>query len=567
MIIRLMSAPRLVLHLFLASALVPTILNAPVRAGDEPEKAARVAQEDVVPKVAAICGSALGIAYDGASLRKLNKDVGYDQTDGALECNEPLRLLWYACGVPAGKAAVKVAGIKQILCKGVPDTTGSLALAAGTLTVGRAYDERKPYLRVRKQLEAILKTAIPVAISDPYGDQAWNDLRNQANPVTSTVTYCLRDGEKVAFDDHLYDPLVRRKASGQVRCWRDGAMVIDLKIDEGRLNGLLTEKTLKGRRSLRYRDHKRQGEARTYEGERLVTHALYEAGEEVWSKELHPSGGLARYSRASAAGLLGLAKDESGRVWSLTCGPAARHDPILHVPCGFDGAATTSIYDGTGKVSEVVTYERGLLSKQGAGNSDYAQRSEVALVAGKKHGAETIRRKDGTLESSIPWVNGVKDGTEVTYAADGKRVVHEIIWSAGAPRRSTEWYLNGNRKTEEIHRSAEEKRVVHFWDTGKVAAEGDYVLCGRRDFGFDYRAYCENGLHRWFYEDGKPEAEGSFQRGKRHGPAKTWWASGKPASDEQWAEDRPVRAKSWDRDGKLIADDEFEADGSRKVRR
>jgi hypothetical protein len=28
-----------------------------------------------------------------------------------------------------------------------------------------------------------------------------------------------------------------------------------------------------------------------------------------------------------------------------------------------------------------------------------------------------------------------------------------------------------------------------------------------------------------------------------------------------------TEAKSWDRDGKLVADDQFEADGSRKIKR
>jgi antitoxin component YwqK of YwqJK toxin-antitoxin module len=47
---------------------------------------------------------------------------------------------------------------------------------------------------------------------------------------------------------------------------------------------------------------------------------------------------------------------------------------------------------------------------------------------------------------------------------------------------------------------------------------------------------------------------------------KTWWEKGKPASIEEWAEGRPTKAKRWDKDGKLISDDEFEADGSRKVK-
>ena len=63
----------------------------------------------MLPKVVAACGLPLTFAIDGESLRKNNKDIGHDQTDGANECNEPLRLLWYACKTDAGKAAVKAA--------------------------------------------------------------------------------------------------------------------------------------------------------------------------------------------------------------------------------------------------------------------------------------------------------------------------------------------------------------------------------------------------------------------------------------------------------------------------
>jgi len=34
-----------------------------------------------------------------------------------------------------------------------------------------------------------------------------------------------------------------------------------------------------------------------------------------------------------------------------------------------------------------------------------------------------------------------------------------------------------------------------------------------------------------------------------------------------YADDKVTEAKTWDRDGKLVADDQFDADGSRKLRR
>ena len=55
--------------------------------------------------------------------------------------------------------------------------------------------------------------------------------------------------------------------------------------------------------------------------------------------------------------------------------------------------------------------------------------------------------------------------------------------------------------------------------------------------------------------------------GKRHGPSLGWWENGRPETVAAYADDKLTEAKTWDRDGKLVADDQFEADGSRKIRR
>ena len=59
---------------------------APARAGNEPEKRQRRVEEDILPKLVLACGAPLSMTYDGDSLRKNNKDIGYDQTDGSNEC-------------------------------------------------------------------------------------------------------------------------------------------------------------------------------------------------------------------------------------------------------------------------------------------------------------------------------------------------------------------------------------------------------------------------------------------------------------------------------------------------
>jgi antitoxin component YwqK of YwqJK toxin-antitoxin module len=549
--------------LWLSVVLAPA---GPVLAGNEPENGARRTEEDVLPKIVAACGVPLSFAVDGESLRKNNKDIGYDQTDGQNECNEPLRYLWYACKTDAGRAAVRAAHIAKVACKGVPGNVGSLALTSGTVTVGRAYEETKPYLRSRKQFESLLKVTLGLASDDPYSDEAWHALASQPNPVTSTTTYCLVGAEKVTFDENIYDPICRRKQDGQVRCWKDGEVVIDLRIDQGRKTGFVTQRTTRGSRRVAYRDNKQHGEERTFENGKLTSVSSFENGERIWRKELRPDGRLASYTRRYPGGSAELSSREDGHLTRLQCLPAAKDDPEVRKPCGFDGPATTSIYDGTGKVSRVLTFKDGLLQKEGAGTSDYAARSEVSFKDGKKQGEERVLRADGRLESTIGWDRGVKEGKEISYADDGKKVVKEILWKGGEMGQLREWYLNGNLKLEESFRGPKSKRMKSYWDSGKTELEGDLVLCETRDYGFVFRDWCEEGVQRSYFENGTPAGEASFHLGKRQGPSKTWWENGKLASVEEWADDRPTKAKRWAKDGKLISDDEFESDGSRKIK-
>jgi len=532
-------------------------------AGNEPERRQKRVEADILPKLVGGCGGPLAMTYDGESLRKNNKDIGDDQTDGARQCEEPLRYLWYACKTGPGKAAVKAAHIAKVACKGVAGATGSLTLANGTLTVGRAFEESKPYLRSRQQFEALLGIRLELAADDPYYDEAWHAVPDDPNPVTSTTTYCLVNGGKVAFDPNVYDPFVHRKQDARVKCWKDGEAVIDLDIRQGHKNGILTSFDGKNSWRVAYRDDKKHGEERRFENGALTWAAEYDGGTRVWQRELYPSGKLKSYTRRFADGTGELSLKEDGKVYRLSCAPGAKDDKELRKPCGFAGAATTSIYDGTGQVSRVDTWKDGVLQKQGAGTSDYASRSEVAFKDGKKHGEERVLAKDGRLASVINWKSGVKDGKELQYAEDGKRVVKETLWNAGEIKQVTKRYLNGNPKLTESYESPRRKMVKEFWDTGKVSQEGAFVACEAGS----YEPWCEDGVQRSFYEDGAKQAEMTYRLGKRHGAHLKWWPDGKPETVAEYADDRMTRAKVWNKDGKLVSDDEFEADGSRKIKR
>lgn len=533
-------------------------------ADNSPERAQRRVEEHYLPKVRVACGIELSVQYDAASLRAHNQDIRYDQTDGELTCGEPLRYLWYACQSPAGQAAARGAHIERIVCKGTDAKLGSLALSAGTLTVERSADERNAHERLRKRFEALLHAPVKFAAKadpDPYRDQAWNELQYEPNPTTSSSDYCTVNGKKQEFDAQILNR--SQGADAKVQCWKAGQPVIDMSFAGSKKTGFYTEWGPRGYRSFSYRDGQRHGEQKTFEGERLQSVTMYELGKLVWSKEFHPSGKLASYSRNLARASAGVSQGEDGKIFTLSCTPDVGSDQVLRGLCGFDGARTSSIFDGTQKLNRVETWKNGVLQEQSAGTSAYAERSSVKFVEGKRDGIERVLDEQGKLAATITWNRGLKDGKEAEYAEGGTKVVKEIVWRAGEVKQLTEFFLNGNPKRQELHDKPDHKQVREYWDTGKTRRQGDYVACSR----YGGRGWCEEGMHRTFFEGGEPASEETYKQGKLEGQRKSWWQNGRPEAEEAYVDGRRSKSKRWDQDGKLIADEEYEADGSRKLKR
>lgn len=561
-------------HMLLAGGTILGVAWLARAGGNDPEKAAARAQEYLVPKVSFLCDVPLSISYDGDSLRKHDPVVAHDQTDGENECNEPLRYLWYACKTAAGKGAVKAARLSKIVCRGVPGKAGTLALVNGTLTAGRAADEANAFVRSRKEFEALLKVRLELPVEDPYQDEKWRAVLGEPNPVTNRTSYCTVDGEKVELARNGGDPWGYGPRGGQaaarpvtqIKCWDGGALVADVQLAGGKKTGFVTRFIDRRSERTSFRDGKQHGEQRTIEDGKLKALAGYENGQRVWEKEVYPDGALKKYWRQLRDGSGELARTEAGNVHRLVCAPGVRDDKELRKPCGFEGAVTTSIYDGTGKVTRVQTWKDGVLQKEGPGDSAYAARNAVAYADGKKQGEERVLREDGTVASSITWNRGVKDGPERGYSDDGKKVVKEVVWKAGEIRQVTTFFLNGNPKRREVYQGQSRRQVTEFWDTGKVSAQGAELECRSDPSYRGYHDWCEDGLHRAYFKNGAPSKEQTFKRGRREGPARGWWQSGKQESIEDWAADKLAKAKRWDVDGQLQVDEEYESDGSVKLK-
>jgi len=530
-------------------------------AGNSVKSAQGDTEENYLLKLNFACGTELFLSYDAESLSRYNKDIQYNQTGGNSECDEPLRYLWYMCKSDAGKAAVKSAGLSKIVCKGTASPTGSLTLSAGAITVERAFEEKKPFVRSRKQFEELFKTSLILSSEDPYYDQEWRALKFKPNPVTDTKTYCRVNGEKVAWNEWVSDAFVHRREDATVQCWKDGEPVASLTLKAGVKTGYETHYHDSEVSLATFKDGRKDGEQKTVTRGILTDRAFYAGGKEQWRTRYYLNGKLSRHTRVYPDHTDEVSLAENGNVLNLRCSAASQNDRELQKWCGFDGEATHAIYDGTGKVSRVVTFKDGEIRHEGPGASDFARGSDVSYKNGKKHGEERIFDKTGKLRGSIMWENGIKDGKELKYADDGKRVITETVWTNGETRQVTEFYLNGNPKLREVLTPEKTKETRRFWDTGKVSAEGTLTPCKN-----SYSRWCEDGVHKTYYETGAPESETAWKNGQRHGAASRWWENGRPAERAEYADDKCTMRKSWDKDGKLIRDEEYEADGSRKLK-
>ena len=536
-----------------------------VRADNSPEQALDRFKRNVLPKISFACGVEFTAEYDGASLRKHDESIAHDQTSGDLECNEPFRYLWLVCQSERGKAAVKNAGVRGVFCKGTDGPTGTLFLSNGKLVLERSAKENKPYHRLRKRFEELLQVQVVFpkdSDADPYGDRTFSDLTARPNPSLSQTDYCKVNDERLELM-----PLYKfdRVREGKIKCWEKGQVIVDLTIKDGIRTGLTTVEHGRNQRvTSHYLNGQLHGEQSTTDAGKLSALTHFERGKRIWWQENNAATGVVEYSHQFEDGQALIRMSADGRVYGLRCTPSARADKRLQVACGFGAPRMTRIYDGTEKVNRIETWHNGVLMSRKGGDSEYANRSEVAFKDNKKHGHEHATRADGSAEADIEWNHGVKDGREIQYDKTGTKKVAEIVWQAGEKRSTTEYYLNGQRKSlQQI--DGEHAVEQTFWDNGKLKSEAKLVACDDGAY-HAVAGFCEHGVVRSFYEDGSRLEEAQFNMGKRHGTLQAFWPHEKPARLEQYVDDVLQKAKRWDESGKLIADDEYEADGSRKLR-
>jgi antitoxin component YwqK of YwqJK toxin-antitoxin module len=529
-----------------------------------PEDAQQEAIDKYALKLGVLCGINLTVEYDAASLKKNNKDIGYGQTGGDRECDEPLRYIWYACQNAAGKAAVKKLGISKVTCKGVTGGVGKLAKSGSAIIVDRGNEESKYFVRSLKQFKAILGAPLKLTEEDPYYDNGWKAFASQENPVLDTKTYCMADGKKKPFEDYntIYSSAEHQKRNGVFQCWQNGVQILDLKVTAGKKTGYVSNIRDDYRSMDTYKDNLRHGDQKTFEKGVLVKHSFYQMDKEIWQKEYYSNKKMKSYDLRGQNDNARIAFDENGKVEEIDCYPATKSDPILSKVCGFGSPSTVKVYDGNGKIKNVFLFKDGLMESRVSGDSEYSQKSEVKFNGGKKNGPEKILGKNGKLASLIQWKDGVRDGPEKVFHTDGKKVIKLVIWKNDKISESTEFYLNENPKEKETFLSDKKKKIQTFYDSGKLRDEGFLINCRS-----SYTGWCRDGVFRGYSEKSKLTAEQTFKEGKRSGSSKLWYDNGKLASVEEYVDDNLRSSRYYDQKGALKEATDYEEDGSKKVKK
>lgn len=155
------------------------------------------------------------------------------------------------------------------------------------------------------------------------------------------------------------------------------------------------------------------------------------------------------------------------------------------------------------------------------------------------------------------------DGSDEEFA-ESKQRVRASRFDKGVIQEETLFYLNGKTQQHTIASSPGTVMRTDYYDDGTTKEEGHYTLARMPHGGTGWGSLRPDGVLKAFHENGQLAESVTYEDGNRQGEAKVWYANGKLAEESQYKNDTVTATKRWDKDGKLVVDDEYYEDGSRK---
>jgi len=277
----------------------------------------------------------------------------------------------------------------------------------------------------------------------------------------------------------------------------------------------------------------RDGDFKQYDAHgTLIAEERYANGSQIGVQTyFHPNGQVRRrtFSEPGKQARASIEYNDRGELMRLRCAdkPLLEGDRPL---CGFDGRVSeVTFHTAKGELAGTARYENGkLLAAKALTASGTLARSEE--VQGERR-IERQHHPDGTLRLETVIVGRTKQ-SERELAKSGQPV-RETRWQDGRVTEETQWYLNGRMKSR-THWDRDGDPVLvkaeEFRDNGKLRA---------RTIRDERRSYV--GLQQTYDESGALASESIYEKGIL------------------------VRKRSF-KDGRVVADDEYYEDGSRKDR-
>lgn len=278
-------------------------------------------------------------------------------------------------------------------------------------------------------------------------------------------------------------------------------------------------------------------------------------------RELWPSGKLKRatlFRTGEESGpKLGLTED--GKVHELTCGEAS-FTPEDRKPCGFEGGVSTvQFVQPNGRPrAYVARYQKGVLLEEET--VDEQGRPMVRKHTGDRVDV-TRKFENGKPYRTYSTVKGDYDGDFKEWTAEGQ-LVEESKYAKGRVVNRTRYYQNGKPKQQlAVDPTTGVITAKDFYDTGTPRKTGTYQPC-RNERCLDWPT--PEGTVREYAEDGRLARESQYKGGELDGVQRVFHRNGKPASEETYAKGQVRKLRCWASDGRVVFEEEYFEDGSRK---
>ncbi len=236
--------------------------------------------------------------------------------------------------------------------------------------------------------------------------------------------------------------------------------------------------------------------------------------------------------------------NEKGQLQELRCADRPLLAPVVddRKLCGFAGPSQIEMFSGRGELQTRSTYESGKRTRYENYYRNGKPQNQQEVSATRR--IERRFAEDGVKRREIQWAAGAGADARVYKVleqefAERGGLVREQRWSTeGAAISDVNYYLNGQPRDKSDYMKEggrDLRRGSAFFDSGKLASEGTYLITGRnRELPF--------GSHKRFNEQGRLMSESTYdERGKL------------------------TSEKAWDEAGTLVRNDEVFEDGSRKA--